>query len=187
MDRRTKYTKKVIKDCFIALLEEKEINKITVSELCNKADINRATFYRYYLDIFDLLDQLEKEFVAELKTTYQEFDYRHNELYDYVIALLKSCMHNKSFVKVLFTTKNSILFLNEVLEDAYIRCKEKWENDLKDLDPEAEEYATVYLFNGALGIVNYWIQNDFDKEIEEIALMIKDLTYYGTHRFIYKK
>ena len=50
MDRRTKYTKKIIKDTLIKLLSEKEIKKVTVSEICAIADVNRATFYRYYLD-----------------------------------------------------------------------------------------------------------------------------------------
>ena len=48
MDRRVKYTKKIIKDTFLNLLKEKEISKITVSEICKLSDINRATFYRYY-------------------------------------------------------------------------------------------------------------------------------------------
>ena len=70
MDRRIKYTKKTIKDTFIKLLAEKDIKKITVSELCKKADINRATFYRYYLDVYDLLDSIKKEFEIELKNAY---------------------------------------------------------------------------------------------------------------------
>ena len=67
MDRRTKFTQKVIKDTFLDLLETKDIKKITVSEICEKADINRATFYRYYLDVYDLLDKIQEEFVNELK------------------------------------------------------------------------------------------------------------------------
>ena len=53
MDRRVKYTKMIIRETFINLLEKKNINKITVSEICKEADINRATFYRYYLDVYD--------------------------------------------------------------------------------------------------------------------------------------
>ena len=67
MDRRTKYTQKVIKETFINLLEEKEITKITVSEICKIADINRATFYRYYLDVYDLLSNIQKEMEKENK------------------------------------------------------------------------------------------------------------------------
>ena len=55
MDRRVKYTKKVIKDTFLSLLEKKNISNISVKELCEMADINRGTFYRYYIDIYDLL------------------------------------------------------------------------------------------------------------------------------------
>ena len=187
MDRRTKYTKQVIKEAFLDLLQEKDINKVTVIELCQKADINRATFYRYYLDIFDLLEKLEKEFILELKNTYKDYDYTHNKLYDYVLALLQACQNNKAFVKILFKNKNSIIFLNEVLEDAYYRCKEKWEHDVPNINTEDEEYATAYLFNGTIGIVNYWIQNNFDKNIEDIAKIVRDLSYYGTERFIYNK
>ena len=63
MDRRIRYTKKIIKETFLNLLEEKELNKITVSEICRISDINRATFYRYYLDVFDLFDKIQDEFV----------------------------------------------------------------------------------------------------------------------------
>jgi AcrR family transcriptional regulator len=70
MDRRVKYTKKVIKDTFIDLLDKKDISKVTVSEICKIADVNRATFYRYYLDVFDLLEKMEQEFVEDVKAAY---------------------------------------------------------------------------------------------------------------------
>ncbi len=187
MDRRVKYTKKVIQESFLDLLEKKDITKVTVMELCHLADINRATFYRYYVDIFDLLEKMEDEFVVEYQNTYKDFNYTDNRLYDYVLSLLQTCQSKKRFVKVLFQTKSGMTFLNRLLDDAYIRCKEKWEHDLPDIESDLEEYATVYLFNGTLGIVNYWIQNDFDKGIEEIADMVISLSYYGVNRFIYQK
>ena len=58
------------------LLNKKEINKITVSEICKKADINRATFYRYYLDQYDLLDKIENEFLQDLKATFMPYNER---------------------------------------------------------------------------------------------------------------
>ena len=75
MDRRVKYTQKVIKEAFIDLLEAKDIKKITVSEICEKCDINRATFYRYYLDVYDLLDKIEEDFVNEVKAASLSFNF----------------------------------------------------------------------------------------------------------------
>ena len=43
-DRRTRYTRQVIKEAFLKLLEEKEYPKITVTEICRLAEINRGTF-----------------------------------------------------------------------------------------------------------------------------------------------
>jgi len=185
MDRRTKYTKKVIKDSFLELLEEKDITKVTVSELCEIADINRATFYRYYIDIFDLLEKIKVEFVKEIQDSYKDFSSDQKTLYDYVLALLQVCSNNKKLVKILFSTKQSSYFLDDILEDAYERCKAKWEKDINNIKEEDEEYATVFIFNGTLGIVNYWIQNNFDKNIEEVARSVIELSYYGTNKFIY--
>lgn len=186
MDRRVKYTKKVIQESFLDLLETKDITKVTVMELCKKADINRATFYRYYLDVFDLLEKMEEEFVLEYQNSYKDFNYNDNKLYDYVLSLLQTCQRKKRFVRILFQTKSGITFLHKLLEDAYIRCKEKWEHDIPNISEEIEEYATVYLFNGTLGIVNYWIQNEFDKQIEDIANMVISLSYFGVNKFIYE-
>lgn len=47
-NRRVIMTKKIIKDTFIEMLEKEDISKIHIRDLCNKADINRSTFYKYY-------------------------------------------------------------------------------------------------------------------------------------------
>ena len=62
-DRRTQYSKRVIKESLFQLMQEKPINKITVKELCERADVNRSTFYAYYTDIYDLDRKIIKEFL----------------------------------------------------------------------------------------------------------------------------
>ena len=65
-DRRTLYTQSVIKESFIKLLHKKHIGKITVTEICKLAEINRATFYIHYHDPYDLMEKLEAEQAAKL-------------------------------------------------------------------------------------------------------------------------
>ena len=59
-------TKKLIQDSFIGLLEDKPLQKITVRDLCSAADINRATFYRYYVDLNELNDELADNLFQKL-------------------------------------------------------------------------------------------------------------------------
>ena len=62
-DRRTKYTRKVIRDAMMELLNTKPYSKISVAEICRLAEINRGTFYIHYYDVDDVLDDiLEQSF-----------------------------------------------------------------------------------------------------------------------------
>lgn len=185
MDRRIKYTKNIIKSTFLSLLEEKDIKKITVSEICKLSDINRATFYRYYLDVYDLLNKIQEDFITELKNA-------SNNDNTYTVStfskeLLNIFLENKELIKILFNTNNNLYFLNDVLSVAYEKCKIKWLSDLPNTSEEDMEYAAVFIFNGALGVINFWVKNEFDKSVDEISTIIEQLSYYGTKRFIYKK
>lgn len=64
-DRRTKYTKQVIKDSFLKLLNKKSYTQLTVTELCRLAEINRGTFYLHYYDLEDVLDDILSELVSD--------------------------------------------------------------------------------------------------------------------------
>lgn len=61
MDARIIKTKKAIKEAFLDLRKKQPLEKIRVKEICEIAIINKATFYKYYQDVFDLSDKIEDE------------------------------------------------------------------------------------------------------------------------------
>jgi len=66
-DRRTLRTKKALCEALAQLLTAKELHRITVQEIADKADVNRVTFYKHYLDVYDLYEKLEKEVITEIE------------------------------------------------------------------------------------------------------------------------
>lgn len=72
-DARARYTKRRIRECFFELLKDTPLNKITVKSICDKAEINRTTFYRYYSDPFDLMEQIEYELITSFQSYAREF------------------------------------------------------------------------------------------------------------------
>lgn len=60
-DRRTRYTRAVIKQAFLEQLRKQSFSKLTVTAICKEADITRATFYLHYTDIFAVLDEILNE------------------------------------------------------------------------------------------------------------------------------
>ena len=66
-DRRTIRTRKALCEALAQLLTTKELHRITVQEIADKADVNRVTFYKHYLDVYDLYEKLEKEVITEIE------------------------------------------------------------------------------------------------------------------------
>lgn len=62
VDRRVKRTRGLLISALMSLLKEKPLRAITVRELTERADVNRATFYAHYHDIYDMCDQIRCEF-----------------------------------------------------------------------------------------------------------------------------
>lgn len=60
------YSKKRIEETFLLLLHKKSIERISVTELCEMAGINRSTFYAHYIDIYDLMEKVTDDFVRHL-------------------------------------------------------------------------------------------------------------------------
>mgnify|MGYP004462696331 CR=1 FL=1 len=74
MDRRTEYTKKVIKDGFLSCLSGGEFSKLTIKDICAEAGINRSTFYLHYHRLDDVLEQLLDEAFSEVGTMFDQYD-----------------------------------------------------------------------------------------------------------------
>ena len=73
-DKRVIRTKKAIKAALFKIMEEKDISSITISELTEKANINRRTFYTHYRSITDILDEIEGDLVQALTELMRNFD-----------------------------------------------------------------------------------------------------------------
>ena len=73
-NRRILYTKKIIKESLIELLENKKIHQITVTDICKSANINRGTFYTHYKDAYDLLQSMEDDLFNQILESIEEND-----------------------------------------------------------------------------------------------------------------
>ncbi|MDD5922946.1 MAG: TetR-like C-terminal domain-containing protein [Eubacteriales bacterium] len=106
-DRRTLYTRKVIREALFDLLNEKHPDKITVKEICEKADINRATFYRNYMDIYDLYEQLEEELTSSAFSDGNIENDRHK--------LLEIIYENQAFYREFFESRMESRYIKKVI------------------------------------------------------------------------
>jgi AcrR family transcriptional regulator len=173
-DRRTQYTKKIIKDTLLGLLTEKPMTNITVKELCKIADINRGTFYRYYNDIYDLFNQLEKEMISVEMISAGDLNdtKKHKKRLDYRINLI---YNNQNFYKVFFSTQLHSVLLEMLIQSAHDNLLQMINEKKIQIDPTYFEYSFEYTKCGHIGVIKKWVDNGCPESPDEIAEIIVQL------------
>ena len=176
IDRRIFKTKEALKGALIALLKEKELNKITVKELCEKADINRGTFYTHYKDQVDLYHAIVDETYEKLEAYIQSLftiDISSREgTVDFVTRIFKFCRFNDEYVSVFLVPHRKTLLCRKIAEYAKkynIYGITKSKETRERLPDFIEDYFYEYLSFGVIGIIQYWIENGMVESDEEMA------------------
>ena len=95
-NKRKRDSQERIERVFIELIQTKELNEITVSDICKKADLNRSTFYANYIDVYDLVDKIKDRMMEDFFDTYNEERLSGQHSYDF-LKLFKHIKDNQIF------------------------------------------------------------------------------------------
>lgn len=167
-DARVRYTQMVIKNSFIKLLEQKALNKVTVKEICELSEINRATFYKYYCDAYDLLEKMESEFLSELQRNLRESAQKGFK--DTFILIMVSLKADAKIYQALFSENGDPHFPGRVLDLCYKQYISA-DSDRQFLNLPLRERTWLYYFmaQGCSGILNQWMTGGMIEPIDEVA------------------
>jgi AcrR family transcriptional regulator len=125
LDRRVKYTREALKKSLIELMKTKPFQKITVKELCERADINRATFYTHYSDTAELLEQIETEFFEPIRLSLNREKVSAN-VRAVLIEVCRQVKVHAELCRVLFSPYGNKDFLEKILKYSYQKALESW-------------------------------------------------------------
>jgi AcrR family transcriptional regulator len=180
INRRVKYTRMVLKDSFIKLMKAKPIRRITITEICEEADINRATFYSHYTDQYDLLRQIEQELVDDINEYLES--YRFNEDESQFLQMMEKIFEyikeNAEVFTVLLSENGDRNFQKDVMMIVWNRCKDEWAAK-KSVREEIAQYMYTYVASGCIGIILKWLQSGMDKSIHDMAVLVSKMTNQG--------
>lgn len=110
MDIRIEKTKRAITNTFLELRARKPLEKITIKELCEKALINKSTFYSHYRDIYDLSDALETEVVSSVIASIRSPEKLFTEPAVFIQELFLGYLSMDTLIQTLFSgTRNGEL------------------------------------------------------------------------------
>lgn len=174
-DHRVRYTKMVIKDSLLDLMKERSINKITVTEICKKASINRNTFYSHYANQFDLLTSIEEELYEDVKQVVKSnMNFESTETLPY--ELCKYIKKKQNICEILFSENGDKKLLERILYISHDYTIKDWKKGSHPFDEELFENWYTFTAYGTIAIIKKWITNGTIESPEEISNFIDKAT-----------
>ena len=167
MDARIRYTKMAIKDAFIQLLSVQPLNKITVTMLCEIAQINRATFYKYYDDAFDLMKQIEAELILDMREMTEQAEITSvDDIFKMIVLKMKD---KHDIYTVVCSENGDSQFVNQVFMLGYQLTLPTLDNRVSSLSSSEKEWFFFFMVKGFAGIMERWMVNGMPESPEMVA------------------
>lgn len=175
-DRRIRKTEWALQNAFADLIKEKELPQITIKELCERADINKSTFYLHYRDIYDLASSMKRRLLDDCYTIISEYDilqFASNsaEIWERILHLYRE----QHYIHIAFIRSPSMFSLAPSLEETLIApLMEKARQDHPELSADGLRKlrdCITFITSGFIGLMQ-------NLNFEDLP----DATYYISKR-----
>ncbi len=174
-DRRVRRTKKLLLQGLTQLLSQKKINKITVKELTELVDVNRATFYLYYKDIFDMLDQIENEMFenfSEALAKYNSKGVTKDNSLSFFTFIFEYVQEYADMCKILLGPDGDYSFvekLKAIIKTTFLPPIDSKITKIKG------QYFMPFVISGCIGTIQQWLEADMKPEPKAMAEFVVEV------------
>lgn len=178
-DKRIVKTRAAIKTAFLQLALEKEIGKITVSQITEKAEINRSTFYLHYSDVYTVLQDIEKELEMQISACVQILDV--NNVYDSTCSIftnLTETLNESPELKnfILYSTLSQYI-ISKIKNIFTEKALSTAEEIFPDIDKSTLQYVFTFTSAGIIDTYVKWAHsNDETTSLDELIKTVSELT-----------
>ncbi|NLO49047.1 MAG: TetR family transcriptional regulator [Clostridiales bacterium] len=172
-DRRVQFTKKLLRESMITHLRQKPVHKMTVTELCEGADINRGTFYSHFTDQYDLFVHTENTAIEEISRFIMAIPAENSEE-----GVKKACRNLYRYISEKEFLWRSLLGKNgnaDICKKIIDLCYGDYLTK-KGLTPETCDDATklryTFLLMGGIGMTKRWLEEEIDQTPDQLAVIL---------------
>lgn len=177
IDNRVRYTKMVLQQALLKILQRKHIDKVSVKELCEEAEVNRGTFYLHYSTPNDILMEIEQQFIDENMVLFQPY---FNEGYetDYMALLFRYILEHQELASIIMGKNGNPRMLERWQNMMRPGIVNGWCREFPQYRREDLDYVFDFIFVGATRLLLNWIEDNNGLSSEELANRLDRLGHY---------
>lgn len=190
LDRRIIRTKSAIRDALIFLINEKGFDAILVSDITDRANINRGTFYLHYQDKFDLLEKTQTEIIENLERIILQANALSisdttsvESPLPVIVSTFEYLKENASLMHALLSLEGGIRFQAQIRKTIEKNLKLEFLSGLKErnfLVPS--HYLISYAIAAHFGVIQDWLDRGCIETPHEMAIIISKISWFGVVR-----
>lgn len=167
-------SRRLIREAYMALLKEKELSKITVTDIVKRADINRTTFYAHYPNVRGVTEQIGNEIIAKMLEILKGFEFSSffRDPAPLLLKLSRYLEEDTDFYRTLIQAEGSEEFM-EKLKRTFVEYMIN-SSDIPD-DLRSSKMAQIrahYFAGGIVNLYKQWLCGALDCELDDIALEV---------------
>lgn len=180
-DERYSTAEDAIQDAFFLLLQEKELEKITVSDVIKKAGIVRSTFYNHYENIPALLIAVEDRTIQDIFRLMESFHPKNDwdMSYSYYLAVCNYTKKNR-FLAMLLQSPRENAFFEKAITMFHRYVANVTQTSVTSHYKTMEfSYMIASAIGSTIGVLHKWIADDFTTPAEDIAELLSKVFLSG--------
>ena len=170
-------SRRLIRQAYTGLLREKDLSKVTVTDIVKRADINRATFYAHYPDVRGVTEEIENEIIAKMLDMLKEFEFKDffRNPAPLLLELSRSLEGDADFYRILIKANGSEIFMEKLK-----KCFTDYMLNDSDIPEDMRHSKMVslrvcYFAGGIVNLYKQWFRGDLDCSLNDIAMEVSKL------------
>lgn len=181
-DVRVQRTRKLLQQALIDLTVEMGFAVVTVRDICNRAMVNRSTFYRYYLDKYDLLNQYMDEIQAATSEAASLVEATMpttpRSVPAGLLVLVKQVEANADFYRVMLGRNGDPAFIERFRQFSQERYRYLFSQQHQTADPKSPpvDVKLAYISYAGIGVFLWWLENHQPCSPEQLAIWLGQLS-----------
>ena len=156
--------------------QHRTLAKRLVRELCNTAGVNRTTFYNHYDGVYEVLGEIEENFLSQLADE-DGFTHGQLDLPQHIERLCAKLQQNSSVALLLLTNNADPNFSAKLTK--LQACGSVWSETISSYSPAEYELLAQFISGGAFSMICYWLENGCQQTPEQVAALMTKVIQKG--------
>ncbi|MWC29381.1 TetR/AcrR family transcriptional regulator [Paenibacillus sp. MMS18-CY102] len=186
MDRRQQRTKQLLYDALMSLIEEKGLEHVTVTDISNRAQVNRGTFYLHYQDVPDMIQQLKDAIFNRIRSYVVQMDAQQvmqhankNEPHPLIVKMFEELAKHADFHRIMLGSNGDLSYAIQLRTMIRTHMYEKFSFLPREGNSVPLDYMLAYVSSANLGMIMHWVESGMALTPYQMGLMMTNIINFG--------